>query len=568
MDRLLIVFISLFSCSFVLAQPLRYEGLPNLPGSGKHVVLISGDEEYRSEEMVVQLGRILATRHGFDCTVLFAINPATGEIDPEYISNIPHLETLATADVMLVNLRFRNLPDDQMKHIDDYLKQGKPVLGIRTSTHAFAIPQDRAYARYSWDYSGEGQWNRGFGRLVLGETWITHHGSHARESTRGIIVPERRDHPIVRGVDDIFGPTNVYQIRLPLPGDSVPLVYGQVLVGMNSTDEPVVGEKNDPMMPIAWTKTYQVDDGPIGRVFTSTKGSSQDLESEDMRRLLVNAVYWLAGLEDQIPMSANVDLVGSFKTLPMGFGTHKKGMKPQDFLLSGYTDTPFIPGSTWRVHDKTRPLPQIVEPGVGDLGATPPSDAIVLFGGENLDQWIRTDGNPIEGGIENGTFDIMKTGQLQTKQEFGDFQLHIEWRTPELEEGFDRMRQGNSGVFLMGLFEIQILESNASYIYADGNAGALYGTDPPLVNPARGPLEWQSFDIFFTAPKFEGETLKALPTVTVLFNGVLVHKHRQILGATRHRDVPGPLPVMEKGPLMLQRHGSPVEFRNIWIRPL
>jgi len=329
----LVFFLSLLTCSFVLAEPLRYKGSPNLPGNGKHIVLVSGDEEYRSEEMVVQLGRILAKRHGFDCTVLFAIDPATGEIDPENRHNIPHLETLETADVLLLNIRFRDLPDDQMKHIDDYLKQGKPVLGIRTSTHAFNIPSDRTYFRYSFNYPGEGQWNQGFGRLVLGETWINHHGRHANEATRGLVVPERRNHPIVRAVGDMFGPTNVYLIRLPLPGDSVPLVYGQVLVGMNSTDEPVVGPKNEPMMPIAWTKTYRIDDGPIGRVFTSTIGSSQDMESEGVRRLLVNAVYWLAGLEDRIPMSSNVDIVGSFETLPMGFGTHKRGMKPQDFVL-------------------------------------------------------------------------------------------------------------------------------------------------------------------------------------------------------------------------------------------
>ena len=234
----------------------------------------------------------------------------------------------------------------------------------------------------------------------------------------------------------------------------------------------------------------------------------------------------------------------------------------------GYTDTPLIPDSTWRVHDQTRPQPKIVEPGIGDLGATPPADAIVLFDGKNLDQWVRADGKPIEGGINDGAFDIVKTGQIRTKEEFGDFQLHIEWRTPEIKEGFNRMSQGNSGVFPMGVFEIQIIESKASYIYADGNAGAIYGQFPPLVNPARGPLEWQSFDLFFTAPKFDGETLKSPAFVTLLFNGVLVQNHQKVLGAARHKVVPAPYPIQEKGPLALQDHHSPVEFRNIWIRPL
>jgi hypothetical protein len=234
----------------------------------------------------------------------------------------------------------------------------------------------------------------------------------------------------------------------------------------------------------------------------------------------------------------------------------------------GYTDTPLIPGSTWRVHDQARPQPKIVTPGIGDLGTTPPADAVVLFDGKNLDQWVRTDGKPMEGRIKDGAFDIMKTGQLRTKQEFGDCQLHIEWRTPELKEGFDRMNQGNSGVLPMGLFELQIIESKASYIYADGNAGAIYGQYPPQVNPARGPLEWQSFDLFFTAPKFDGETLKSPALVTLLYNGVLVQNHKEVLGTVRHRDVPAPYPVREKGSLILQEHSSPVEFRNIWIRPL
>ena len=333
MNRSLIVFLSLLYCSFIGAEPLRYQGPPNLPGSGKHVVLVSGDEEYRSEEAVVQLGRILAKRHGFDCTVLFAIDPASGEIDPVNRMNIPYLDALETADVLVVNLRFRDLPDDQMKYFDDYLKKGKPVLGIRTSTHAFNIPKDKPYSRYSYNFSDDGPWNQGFGRLVLGETWISHHGHHGKEASRGMIVPEQKDHPIVRGCGDIFGPTDVYTVRLPLPGDSTPLVYGQVLEGMQSTDKPVVGPKNSPMMPIAWTKTYKVDDGPSGRVFTSTMGSSQDLESEGLRRLMVNAVYWLAGREDRIPPSSNVDLVGSYETLPMGFAKHKKGMKPKDFAL-------------------------------------------------------------------------------------------------------------------------------------------------------------------------------------------------------------------------------------------
>jgi hypothetical protein len=232
----------------------------------------------------------------------------------------------------------------------------------------------------------------------------------------------------------------------------------------------------------------------------------------------------------------------------------------------GYTDGPMLPNSQWRVHDQARPQPKIVKPGTGDLGVTAPEDAIVLFDGSNLNAWQRTDGQPIGDGIADGAFDIMKTGQLRTKEEFGSFQLHLEWVTPKGPE--DRMNWGNSGVFPMGLFEIQVIESCDSFIYADGNAGAIYGQFPPLVNPARKPGEWQSFDIFFTAPKFDGDKLQSPAYVTVVYNGVVVQNHQEILGTATHRTLPGPYPVQTKGPLMLQDHHSGVKFRNIWIRPI
>lgn len=320
----------------VAADPwLTVEGEEG-PADGKHVVLISGDEEYRSEEALTQLAKILAERHGFDCRVVYAIDPATGEISPNKGDNIPGLEALRTADLMVIATRFRNLPDDQMKEIDDYLKAGKPVIGMRTATHAFNIPKDRAYAHYGNSYGGEKKdWQDGFGRLVLGEHWISHHGHHGQESTRGLIVPEAKDHPILRGIKDgdIWGPTDVYGVRLPLPGDSQPLVLGQVLEGM-TPDSPVVegadAKKNEPMMPVAWVKTYGVDGGPKGRVFTTTMGSSTDLASAGVRRLLVNACYWAVGLESRIPTESNVDLVGTFEPTKFGFNGAKKGLKPED----------------------------------------------------------------------------------------------------------------------------------------------------------------------------------------------------------------------------------------------
>lgn len=298
------------------------------PGKGKHIVLVSGDEEYRSEEGLAQLGKILAKHHGFKCTVLFAINPSDGTIDPLNTKNLPGLEALDSADLMIIATRFRNLPDDQMRHIADYLKAGKPVIGMRTATHAFNIPAGNTYSSYSFNAK-----DGGFGRRVLGETWINHHGHHAFESTRGVIAKGMEQNPIVRGCEDIWGPTDVYTVRLPLPGDSRPLVLGQVLEGMKPTDKAVTGTKNDPMMPIAWTKTYQGDEGRTGRVFTTTMGSANDLPSEGVRRLLVNAAYWCVGLEAKIPARANVELVGPFTPSNYGFGKFIKGKRPSDYAM-------------------------------------------------------------------------------------------------------------------------------------------------------------------------------------------------------------------------------------------
>jgi hypothetical protein len=300
-------------------------------GKGKHIVLVSGDDEYRSEEALPQLAKILAKHHGFKCTVLFPINPTDGTIDPKYNKNIPGLEALKTADLMVICTRYRDLPDDQMKYIVDYVEAGKPVVGLRTATHGFALGSKSSYAKYTHNSKAKG-WEGGFGRLVLGETWVDHHGLHGKESTLGLIAQQEKDNPILRGIKDgdIWGPSDVYLVHLPLPKECKVLVLGEVLSGMKPTDKPVEGKKNDPMMPIAWTKTYKVPEGKEGKAFTTTMGASQDLESEGLRRLLVNACYWGVGLEDKIPQKANVNLVGEYK--PTGFkdGGHVKGVKPSD----------------------------------------------------------------------------------------------------------------------------------------------------------------------------------------------------------------------------------------------
>ncbi len=300
------------------------------PGAGKNIVLISGDEEYRSEEALPQLGKILARHHGFNCTVLFAVAP-DGTIDPNRQDNIPGLEALRKADLMIIATRFRNLPDDQMKEIVDYVESGRPVIGMRTATHAFSMKGSKAYSHYSFN-SKAANWDGGFGRQVLGETWISHHGHHNKEGTRGLIAPGMENHPILRGIKDgdIWGTTDVYGVRLPLPGDSKPLVLGQVIDDMTPNGKPVAGKKNDPMMPVAWIKTFTGKAGKPARIFTTTMGAAGDLAGAGTRRLLVNASYWAVGLEDKIPAESDVSTVGEFKPHHYGNDKFTKNVKPGD----------------------------------------------------------------------------------------------------------------------------------------------------------------------------------------------------------------------------------------------
>ena len=324
-------------------QWVNYQGNDG-PGKGKHIVFVSGDEEYRSEEALPQLAKILSTHHGFQSTVLFAQNPdKPGIIDPNYLHNIPGLEALKTADLMVIFTRFRELPDDQMQYIDDFLKSGKPVIGIRTATHAFNIKDSTSkWKHYGNYYSAEGDpWDGGFGRLVLGEKWIAHHGHHKHQSTKGMITLGSRSHPITNGIKegDIWGPTDVYRVRLPMPGDSKILVQGEVMkragefdendpmFGMRPTDNENAYENpgskdsynpNDPMMPIAWIKSYQLPGGQKGQAFASTIGSSTDMASEGVRRMYVNAVYSLLGMD--APKKADVSIVGEYN--PSAYSFH------------------------------------------------------------------------------------------------------------------------------------------------------------------------------------------------------------------------------------------------------
>lgn len=294
------------------------------PGRGKHVVLLAGDEEYRSEEAMPMLAKILA-KHGFDCTVCFSVDPKDGTINPNQGDSLTNPGALDSADAIVMLLRFRHWPEETMKKFDAAMKRGVPVIGLRTSTHAFQI-KEGAFKSYN-----------NFGKDVLGERWVSHWGGHKQEATRGIIEKGAEGLPILHGVAGIFGGTDVYEAYPP--ADATILVRGQVLKTMEpdaapadyrkkrSTDKVEQGV-NDPMMPVAWTRVHKQADGKENRIFCTTMASASDLPNEGLRRLVVNAVFWGLGLD--VPQKADVTPVGEFNPTFYGFNGYIKGVKPSD----------------------------------------------------------------------------------------------------------------------------------------------------------------------------------------------------------------------------------------------
>ena len=323
----------LCAASTLLAQSVTYEGREG-PGHGKHIVFIAGDDgEYHSEEALPQLAKILAVRHGFKCTVIFPLDP-DGTINPHQNRDLRGLEALKTADLLVLFMRWRDLPDDQVKMLIDYAQSGRPILAIRTGTHPLQLRTSKTYERYSWDSTVPG-WEGGFGRRVLGETWVAHHGQHGKQSTRAFFAPGAEGDVILRGITsgEIWVPTEVYEIRLPMQSTCHPLLLGQVLSGLHPNDPPVPGKANDPMIPVAWTNLFTGDEGKTARIFVSTMGAADDMESEALRRLLVNAAYWTVGLDKDIPQKADVTLVGEYHPHSYLSETYTKGVKPSDLAL-------------------------------------------------------------------------------------------------------------------------------------------------------------------------------------------------------------------------------------------
>jgi hypothetical protein len=234
----------------------------------------------------------------------------------------------------------------------------------------------------------------------------------------------------------------------------------------------------------------------------------------------------------------------------------------------GYEDTPMLPGGKWHVHDGRRPQPPVVTPGPF-FDEKPPSDAIVLFNGKDLSKWQSAKDGPAEWKVEDGYFVVEPgTGDIETREKFGAVQLHLEWSEPTPPQGNSQER-GNSGVFLQGQYETQVLDDYHNITYPDGQAGAVYGQHPPYVNACRPPGEWQTYDIVFHRPRFAADgQLQSPARMTVFFNGLLVHDCDVLTGPTAHKARPPYAKHLDKLPISLQDHGHPVRYRNIWLREL
>lgn len=300
---------------------------PGEPKSPKHIVLISGDEEYRSEEVMPMLGKILSQRHGFRCTVLFAFGPDGAEyIDSNNQQGLRGLDALDTADLMIIATRFRRPDAAGAAHITQYLKAGKPVIGLRTATHAFR--GDGSF--------GESISFNDFGRKVLGEEWVSHHGNHKVEGARSVVEPGAESHVVLRGVSEIFAPSDVYGVSHLTDADTI-ILRGAITETLDPasrtlTDDP----RNNPMQALAWFHTYVAAGGTTGQSFCTTAGASVDFVDEDLRRLIVNAAIHLTG--GDVPEKANVDYVDPFDPTFYGFindATYYKtlNLKPSDFAL-------------------------------------------------------------------------------------------------------------------------------------------------------------------------------------------------------------------------------------------
>lgn len=333
MNRIL-AFLLVATAAAQASTSIVYEGEAG-PGLGKHIVFLASDHEYRAEEACPALARILAKRHGFKCTVVFGVDKE-GFIEAGS-SRVSGLAALEKADLFFLSARFLNLPDEEMAHVEAYLERGGPVVGLRTSSHAFKIPANSKYAKYDFKSKAAGYEN-GFGHQVLGNTWVGHYGTNHKQGTRITTVPEQRGNVILSGVGETaFTHAGAY-VGKAAPDFNV-LATSQPLVSMEPDAEP---DAKKPPMPCTWTREYAAKDGSKHRVFHSTQGASQDFLDDNYRRMILNGTLWAIGMEKEIKPDIDISFVGPFQPRKFSFKGEAKKVKPSD--LAGW-DSPIMPTS-------------------------------------------------------------------------------------------------------------------------------------------------------------------------------------------------------------------------------
>ena len=476
LSRLLsFAFTFLISASFTDANPVVYKA--GTSSQNKKLVFVASDHEYRAEETLPALARIMAVHHGFDCTVLFGLD-TKGTIEAG-VSNIPGLETLRDADGMVMFTRFLALPPEQMKHIDEYLNRAGPVVGLRTSTHGFKYDKNRAsdpYSKYDFRFAGK-EYQGGFGEQVLGQSWVGHYGQNHRQSTRIDLIAEKKGHPILRGVNNVHVQAGGYNAE-PQPDWDV-LTKAQPLMSMKADgkDDP-----QKPPMASEWTRTYTGRDGRKGRVFTSLYGASQDLLNPGYRRLILNGIYWSVGLEDQIKPNSNIEFVGAFNPSKFENRAEVKGVKPVMYVDLN-SPIPANPNVVVKKVQSVTARNQNIRKGARFLRVEIPQDNKVLTineveiisSGKNIaPQGKATQSSTGAGGIASRAIDgkkdpdYNKGGQTHTDG-FGsvspwwEIDLGREYKIDEVEiwnrKGFESRLDG---------FTIQLLDANRKQIYKSG----------------------------------------------------------------------------------------------------
>ena len=465
----LIILIGLLNA--LSGNPLKYSasGKEKL---GKHLVLIASDHEYRAEETIPALARILAVHHGIDCTVLFGIDDK-GEIQAG-ISNIPGLEALKKADGMVIFTRFLALPTNQMKHIDDYLNRAGPVVGLRTSTHGFKYDDKQKndpYYKYSFRYTGK-DYEAGFGHQVLGQSWVGHYGKNHTQSTRIDIIKDKKNHPILRGVNKVHVQAGGYNAEAKKDWDI--LTMAQPLMSMKPDG---ADDKTKPPMASEWTRHYQGKNGKKGRVFTSLYGASEDILNPGYRRMIINGVYWTLGLENKIKGDSKIDFVGPYNPTTFKNRGEVKGVKPSMYVkldspIPAKPKTEKEQASTEQTANGTR-FVRIEIPGDNKILTL--NEVEIISGGKNVatqgkakQSSVGSGGVPERGIDGNKNPDWGGAGQTHTD----GFGTTNPWWEVDLGKEFtvDTVQVWNRKDFEKRLdgFTVQLLDSNRKQIYKSG----------------------------------------------------------------------------------------------------